>query len=751
VLNFFLLPLIVPRSPLGRALLVTAGTLTLLPGPVCTQETTETEVEAPIQVEEEIVVTATRSKQQIQEVPASVTLEDMAELERNGFYVAGDELRGQPGIFFRRGEGDNDDFLFVNVRGVIGNHGNDVFLALVDGIPFVGPDEEVLMNDIPYAVVEDIEIVRGPVSALYGRGGIAGAVNYTLRSPTDESYELRLTGGSDRYLNGRLNLSRAFGEHRVLVSLDALSADGWREHNQQERLNGFTRGLFQLDDSTALSAYINYLERNYDTGSVIPTLADGTRVDVLGGREGFLGSRDTGQERQALMSALRLSRILTSDLTFEAAGHYRESSVDNRLDFYDVFGFDPDRHVMTVNGFDTTTDSSARFAEAQMTWARGRTTTVAGANYETVTLDETDYWSGQFGFTPECGFAFFAIEIDYTTGQILNADHPCFVTRLPRLIADSENTFASAFVQSEIRISERMTLTLGGRYDEFQRRTDLTTGTPLVEQETVRVSEHHVSPKASLTYRLAPGHLVYASYGEGFSSNFGPVWQSDPSRFIRDTRPTTLENFEVGFKGSLGRNRFEYALALFSIDQRNRLVLITNPDSFIDFTAPGTIATSGQRYESQGLELTTRLRLGRGTRLQLDYSHVDASWDELILETFTGPLDLSGNAPTGVPENILQLTFDQQLGDDLDLRLAWEYYGDYYLTQDNVFRGGSYNLLNLSARYRLEWRNLDRVELSITNLLDEEYYFLFGGSRTAVTNAVPGVPLQARLTFGLRF
>ena len=58
-----------------------------------------------------------------------------------------------------------------------GNHGNDTFLALIDGMPFIGPDEEVLLYEVPYPVVDSLEIVRGPVSALYGRGALAGALN----------------------------------------------------------------------------------------------------------------------------------------------------------------------------------------------------------------------------------------------------------------------------------------------------------------------------------------------------------------------------------------------------------------------------------------------------------------------------------------------------------------------------------------------------------------------------------------------
>lgn len=421
------------------------------------------------------------------------------------------------------------------------------------------------------------------------------------------------------------------------------------------------------------------------------------------------------------------------------------------LDFFDLFATDPSSNILAVNGFDSVEDEDTVFLEATFQASTARTRTIAGASVERTSLVESDLWTGQNGFTFECGFAFFLIEIDTTTGAILNRDHPCFVEREHQLSGDTDNTFLGAFAQTEIKLGSRATLTLGARYDDFERDTVLIVGPELAVQPEVNDSEDNVSPKVGFTFAVTPSHVLYANYGEGFSSNFGPVWQWDPSRFIRDTRPTTLTSVEVGAKGSAMNGRFGYGLSLYSIEQEDRLVFVTNPEAFLDFTVPSTIATTGQRFGSDGLELSLDYRYRRGGRLEFRYAYVDAVWDELVLETFSGPLDLSGNRPTGVPETTLGLTWMETFGERFDVRLSWQYYGDYAITQDNAFEGGSYDLVDLGVTYRPEWTWLDRVNLSVTNLLDEEYFFLFGGSRSAVTTAVPGVPAQARLTFGFGF
>ncbi|MCG8460858.1 MAG: TonB-dependent receptor plug domain-containing protein, partial [Holophagales bacterium] len=115
---------------------VAAAALTaLLGGPHAAAQSVIGSADDPL---DEIVVTATRRGKPLLEVAASVTVQDVAELRAKGFNYGTDEFRGVPGVFFRRGEGDGEEFPFISIRGVTGNHGNDTFLALVDGIPFVG-------------------------------------------------------------------------------------------------------------------------------------------------------------------------------------------------------------------------------------------------------------------------------------------------------------------------------------------------------------------------------------------------------------------------------------------------------------------------------------------------------------------------------------------------------------------------------------------------------------------------------------
>lgn len=700
--------------------------------------------------EEEIVVTATRSAEAILDVPAAVSTVTTGQLEQQGFRTGADEFRAVPGVSFRRAGGDNDDFLFVNFRGVTGNHGNDTFVALIDGVPFVGPDEEVLLREVPYDVLDRIEVVRGPVSALYGRGGLVGAVNYITRLPIEDANRLSASFGSDDFYRGVFTLERAFTNGAALVGTVAREEyGGWRDNQERETTSAFFRGQLPLTDRLSISASLNYSDRYGEIDGYLPLLADGSFAPGQIDRSGFLGFGSPFREFETLGVVVRADYEVSEDLSLQATLHARRTDGSTFLNFYDSFGFDPANSIMTVNGFGSPfDDSTTQFAEALVRWSPGRHNIVAGINYETTDYEEADLWTGQNGFTFGCGFTFYAINIDWRTGAVLNAGHPCFVTNDELRRSDSTGSAWAVFVQDEIALTDHLTLTLGGRYDSFER--DVFTITPAsLTGDVLSDDANAFAPKASLSYDWGDT-LVYASYGRGFNANFGAMFQWDPFFYVRDTEPTTVDSYEVGLKGRAIDGRLTYAVSAFYLEQENRAVFLTNPDSFVDPTAPSNLVTSGQLFTSRGLEVEGRFELSDEIAVRASYAYVAPEWDELVLETFGGPVDLSGNSPTGVPENTLTGAIEWRPVDGFEALLSVEWYDDYFVTLDNSVEKGGYTLSTLNLGFEPQAWAGARIDLNISNLFDEEYDFFFG-DRTQATYAIPGTPRQARVTLRYAF
>lgn len=702
---------------------------------------------------DEIVVTATRREKPRLEVAASLSVQDVADLRAKGFTYGTDEFRGVPGVFFRRGEGDGEEFPFISIRGVTGNHGNDTFLALIDGIPFVGPDEEVLLYEIPYGVVDSIEIVRGPVSALYGRGAIAGAVNYRTRELGDDRTEFVVGGGTEGLLRAEAHLERGFqNDAGVLVSATYEDFEGWRENSRRELASIFLKGMMPVGDRGTLTGYLTYYDRQAEVPSVIPTFGDGTIVDVVGGDETFLGYLPTRNDSEGLIATGRYEYAASENLLFQFTGQARRFDSDVRLNFYDFFEFNPDDNIMGVNGFASTNEASVYFGEATLNWTGGRHAIIGGLSAERAELDEEDRWSGEIDplFSGECGFRFYAILIDYSTAEVTNdaPGNPCFVRDELRTVADTTNTFYGAFVQDEITLTDRWMLTLGLRYDQFNRDVDFSVvGTQPVDQRASGDADAF-TPKVSLSYKYGEG-MLYASYGRGFNSNFGPVFQWEPDRYARDEKPTTIDSFELGWKGRTADGRLEWETALFYLEQKDRRIFVPNPD----VTGPPTLATTGQLYSSRGLEVALRYRPTERTRAVLTYTYLDPEWDELIIAgSFGAPdQDFSGVTPQGVPETMYYLEVEHDFSSWLTARVTYEWYDDYFVDLSNSVSAGGYDLLGVSATFSAPPNDNISVDVSVTNALDEDYYFYFAGSRTMATNVTPGVPRLVRATLRWRF
>lgn len=694
---------------------------------------------------DEIVVTATRLAKPLLEVPASITVQSTAELRQKGFVVGTDEFRGVPGVFVRRGGGDNDEYPVISIRGVTGDHGNDQFLPMIDGVPFIGPNEEVLLYEVPYGVVDSIEIVRGPVSALYGRGGIAGAVNYRTRPIGSDRTEIALSGGNQGFSRGEAHIERAFDNGAgILLSASYEDFEGWRENSNRELGSVFLKGSMPVRSSGTLNAYLTYYDRLSEVPSVIPVLEDGTLVDVAGGPESYIGYAPTFNDVEGLITAVKYEHSVSDTLDLQFTGQLRNYDKETRLNFYSSGAFDPTTTTMGVNGFGSASDTTIYYGEGTVNWSAGQHSIVAGISAERAELDVEERWSGQYGFTFFCGFKFYAVYIDYSTGQVTNGEHPCFVRNSLSSAADVTNTFFGAFIQDEIALTDRWTLTLGLRYDEFDRVADFSVPT---EQRATGEADA-VTPKATISYGYGDG-MFYGSYGKGFNSNFGPFFQWNPQQYVRDEKPTTLDSYELGWKGRGLGGRLEWETAVFLLEQKDRRLFVSNPDPL----GPSSLATTGQVYSSRGLEAALRFRPTQRTSGTLTYAHIDPEWDELILAgSFGAPdQDFSGATPTGVAENTFYLELEHQFASWVTARLTYEWYDDYFVELTNNITTGSYDLLGLSATFTVNERAV--VDVSITNLIDEEYYFYFDafGDHTKAATATPGVPRLARATLRWRF
>ncbi len=147
---------------------------------------------------EPIVVTATRIEQKVSEQASAVSVVTREEIERKSPAVAGDVLQGIPGVDVQR-SGSPGNLENIKIRGGKSTH----TLIMIDSFPVNSPSGgEFDISSLPVNGFEQVEIVRGAQSALYGSNAMSGVVNFLPRKPGEgKATAFGLAGGSFNTLN----------------------------------------------------------------------------------------------------------------------------------------------------------------------------------------------------------------------------------------------------------------------------------------------------------------------------------------------------------------------------------------------------------------------------------------------------------------------------------------------------------------------------------------------------------------------
>ncbi len=208
-----------------RSIGMVVATAVLLPGVVLAQPAPESQ--------ENLVVTATRVPTATENIPAGVTVIDRKTIEERGYVTLVDALSAVPGVRVAQSGGPGSQ-ASVFVRGTNSNH----VLVLIDGVPMNDPaDPGGLFNFgvDTLADVERIEIVRGPMSSVYGSSALGGVINIITRHGKGAPHgHLTLAGGSPRSALAQGDVSGGFGAWDYAANVQGLSERGFDQTPQRE-------------------------------------------------------------------------------------------------------------------------------------------------------------------------------------------------------------------------------------------------------------------------------------------------------------------------------------------------------------------------------------------------------------------------------------------------------------------------------------------------------------------------------------
>jgi vitamin B12 transporter len=321
----------------------------------------------PTPVSEEIVVTASALPERVDETPATVTVITREDIETRVARDVADVLREVPGVVVARiGSAGHQTSVFT--RGANPAHTLVMWNGVAINTPFFGGYD---WGQFSTSGIEQIEIVRGPFSALYGSDAMAGVVNI-LTVPTRSAFQASVEGGGHGLLNAQVAGSHVNGGLTLSGAFESRRDDGFAENDDfdQQSANVALRWTSAAQFSVGFSARYT----TYDLG--VPTNLNFALDELVPSLE----RRQDGNERQIAIPIEQTFGAFRYELLL--AENRREDTLD---DPGDPFG-----------PFFQTTDSLTRRVRLTTRTKTFLGTIVAGAEGANTTVDDVTNFGPNF-------------------------------------------------------------------------------------------------------------------------------------------------------------------------------------------------------------------------------------------------------------------------------------------------------------------------------------------------------------------
>ncbi|MEQ8953297.1 MAG: TonB-dependent receptor [Gammaproteobacteria bacterium] len=630
---------------------------------------------------EEMIIESTRLSRTMESTPLSISVVTQEDLQLGRQQLALDEaLASVPGLFMQNRYNFAQD-LRVSIRGfgarsAFGIRGIKI---LVDGIPLTVADGQGQVDTIDLGATKQVEIIRGPSSALYGNAA-GGVISVTSEEgPETPFVSMRATGGEYGYQKLAVKTGGQTENINYFLSLSDSQIDGYREHSEAENTQLTGRLNFDLGMERELLLILNHTDQplSNDPGGITLQQASSDRDSAY--------ARNVAYDSGETVTQTRLGAVYSTPL-----GNNGELTARGYVDERDFQAKLPQFPVADA------VDLDRKFSGFGLTYAH----------------------EGFIGQIPSRVLIGFDLDDqDDDRKRLINNQGT-----LGALIFDQNEQVTSQgiFAQNELALSDNLQLTLGVRYDQVDFSVSdyfLADGDDSGNREL-----DDVSPMLGLAYQLDANTSFYSSISTSFETPTTTEF-ANPSGgggFNPNVEPQKATNYEVGARGRIHEST-SYQVAVFKTNVEDEL--ISYDDNGRDFFQnAGSSSRTGIEFSATS-KLTERLE-----------STVSLSYGDFAFDTFRElSFDAMGNATVvndfsgqRIPGTVEQLGFIELKYTDPNgwySALDLTYTGDQFANNDNTVNVDSYTLANwrLGADYRIGSSVLSPF-IGINNLSDQEYY-----------------------------
>ena len=669
---------------------------------------------------EEVIVTAQKRKEKLQDVPISISAISGGQLEVRGIDGAKDLNALAPNVTVTQAPGSGL-IAATAIRGM--NTGQPAIWAdpsvgiYVDGI-FVGKNQGALFDVID---MERIEVLRGPQGTLFGRNTEGGAINMISRKPSGEfsgnvgfeigNYSRQVVKASmDLPRMGILRASFALRDEKRHGTVGNATGPTW---NNRDRQSG--RVALGLDVSPSFKIDYAYDKTNIDERPTAMALLASTGYGALYTAPAYATPYNYFQNGVPISATRRLPSLASLIAPYASGSYPSTVTSDPGRSYFNTL--DIDGHALTAT-YEINSSNTLKYIGAKRKMRYRDSTDLDGTpvpifnagkdtHYET-TSHELQWIGNTASMNYVLGAYLFEDDGDTRTFQ-----NGAFYTFTPPSIAPISyrqpwyrvQTDAKAvYGQVDYKVTSALTATLGMRYTREEKRGNLwrintnssyampastsvvcATGVPVPcyqagftpngAKETFSAS----TPVLALAYKVNDALNVYGRVARGFKSGGFPLEAQTVGQALKPYSPEKSTSYEAGFKSTLLGGKAQVNVAVFRTDVNDWHVSQLPPAG----TSP--VIVNAGKARTQGLEIEAAFQIADGWRAQLSYGYLDSEFKRFMQFTQTGALvDAASNSEIGyAPKN--------QLAINLDGRLAKTRWGTLRGIVDYVYTDEFYN------------------------------------------------------------
>ncbi|NEU66861.1 TonB-dependent receptor [Spirosoma agri] len=581
---------------------------------------------------------------------------------------------------------------------------NAYFLYLEDGVPIrpMGVFNHNALLEMNQFTVSSIEVVKGPVSSLYGPEAVGGAVNFITQRPTAVP-TVRVGIQADQWGYQRLQVGAGARQGKFGIYLGGFVSrqrNSWLASSDYDKASYFARLEYAFTPSTRLTGTFSYNDYDSQTSGSVDSTAFFARQ--------YASTTDfTYRKTRSVRSRLTLEHTWKAGSSGVSAQSFLTAFVRNNS-----IGQNPTYSIRWVSGASTATGqiNSNDFRSygfiAQHTQPLNflNSKLIVGA---TLDLSPNTYYAYQTDLAAELRPDKKSV-LKYTQLR----ERPDI--QLANYQADIHNT--AAYLQYDLEPLRKLHLSAGLRYDrmafDYTNALDNSSGGKAYSQAT---------PKLGATYDLGNGKGLYASYSQGFSppaltsvflKRTTPTASGD--LFYYNLQPAQFNNVEIGGWASLLNNKVYVDGALYQMNGTNELLNIRQPDNSFDYQSAG-------RTRHRGVELGVTYRPSKQVFFRFGGTHAVHQFVEFTLSQrqTDAVQNVNGKDMPSAPRTLwnTEVSYYPTWLKNFRTSVEWQHVSGWYQNQINTVSYGGYDFANVRVGY--QWKGIELFSnvLNVTNAL----------------------------------